>query len=270
MEKQEIDRLLVTIRKHYGYDFSDYSPASFSRRVKLFMDTNHIHETGKLESELVGSESLFESFVQNVSVTVTEMFRDPSFYKAVREKVLPRLATYPDLKIWVAGCATGEEVYSIAILLHEAGLLERSLIYATDLNQKSIRIAREGIFPIDRMKNYTQNYQRSGGKNDFSQYYKANFDAVLIDKKIRKNIVFAPHNLASDRSFNEFQLVLCRNVLIYFNQALQSKVISLFYESLCRFGFLGLGNKESLLFSDKRELFEEVDKKEKLFMKSKA
>lgn len=260
--------MLESVNNCYGYDFSDYAMASISRRVKLFMDTNKIMDVPTLKHQLLTSESLFELFVQNVSVTVTEMFRDPLFYKSIRDKIIPRLATYPYLKIWVAGCATGEEVYSIAIILHEAGLLERSLIYATDLNQKSIRIAKEGIYPIDRMKSYTQNYLRSGGKNDFSEYYLANYHSVIIDKKLKKNIVFAPHNLATDKSFNEFNLVLCRNVLIYFNQKLQNKVINLLFDSLCRFGYLGLGNKESLLFSDKREYFEEIDKREKLFMKS--
>lgn len=268
MEQDKIKRLLESVNHCYGYDFSDYAAASISRRVKLFMDTNLIADISTLEKKLLDNESLFELFVQNISVTVTEMFRDPSFYKAIREKVIPRLATYPYVKIWVAGCATGEEVYSIAILLHEAGLLERSLIYATDLNQKSIRIAKEGIYPIDRMKSYTQNYQASGGKNDFSAYYTANYNSVIIDKKLKRNIVFAPHNLATDKSFNEFNLVLCRNVLIYFNQKLQNKVINLLFDSLCHFGYLGLGNKESLLFSDKLGYFEEVDKREKLFMKN--
>ena len=218
---------------------------------------------------ILTDEKLFQQFVQELSVTVTEMFRDPQFYKSLRTNVLKRLATYPFIKIWIAGCATGEEVYSMAILFKEEGLLSRTLIYATDINQKSLQIAKEGMYPLENMKQYTSNYQKSGGKNEFSEYYKAKYDSVLLDKTLRQNIVFAPHNLAVDKSFNEFQLIICRNVLIYFNQKLQNNVINLFYESLCPFGFLGLGNKESLLFSDKKGNFEDVDRKEKIFIKNK-
>ncbi|MGC1240065.1 MAG: CheR family methyltransferase, partial [Chryseosolibacter sp.] len=217
---------------------------------------------------LLQDESVFEAFVRTISVTVTEMFRDPAFYACLRHKVMKRLATYPFIKVWVAGCATGEEVYSIAILLKEAGLLERSIIYATDINQYSLKIAKDGIFPIDLMKAYTLNYQKAGGERDFSGYYVAQYDAVLMDKSLRNNIVFAPHNLASDQSFNEFQLILCRNVLIYFNQALQNKVMNLFYDSLCTFGILGLGNKESLLFTEKQKCFDVIDRKEKVYIKT--
>jgi chemotaxis protein methyltransferase CheR len=195
------------------------------------------------------------------------MFRDPAFYKGLRQKVTKRLATYPFIKIWIAGCATGEEVYSLAILLKEEDLLQRSVIYATDINQKSLQIAKDGIYPLTNMKAYTDNYIKSGGKNSFSEYYKAKYNSVLFDKSLKDNIVFSPHNLTIDRSFNEFQLIICRNVLIYFNQNLQDKVISLFHESLCTLGFLGLGNKESLLFTSKRKCFEDVVKKEKIYMK---
>jgi chemotaxis protein methyltransferase CheR len=168
----------------------------------------------------------------------------------------------------VAGCATGEEVYSLAILLKEEGLLNRALIYATDINQHSLHVAKQGIFPADIMKTYSDNYNKSGGDNDFSKYFVSEYNAALIDKSLRNNIVFAPHNLASDQSFNEFQLILCRNVLIYFNHELQNRVMNLFYESLCPFGILGLGNKESLSFTDKSKFFDIIDKKEKIFIKS--
>jgi chemotaxis protein methyltransferase CheR len=198
---------------------------------------------------------------------VTDMFRDPAFYKNLREKVMTRLGTYPFIKIWIAGCATGEEVYSVAILLQEEGLLSRSVIYATDINQKSLQIAKDGVYPVENMKAWTANYQKAESTGSFSQYYKSKYNSVMFDKSLKQNIVFAPHNLAVDRSFNEFQLIICRNVLIYFNQQLQNKVINLFYESLCPFGFLGLGNKESLLFSDKQKDFEEISRKEKIFIK---
>jgi chemotaxis protein methyltransferase CheR len=213
-------------------------------------------------------EAFFEQFVQEVTVNVTEMFRDPTFYKSLRRHVVERIATYPFIKIWIAGSSTGEEVYSVAILLKEEGLLKRSVIYATDINQQALQTAREGIYHMDQMKNHTANYQKSGGKNTFSDYYVAKYSSVLLDKSLKQNIVFSVHNLATDKSFNEFQLILCRNVLIYFNRNLQNKVINLFYESLCPFGFLALGSKESLLFTDRKQQFEEVDKKEKIFMKS--
>lgn len=261
--------MLATLRRVYGYDFTNYADASLTRRSIGFMGARKFQSIADLESALVADETLFEEYVQNLSVTVTEMFRDPMFYKILRVDILKRLATYPFIKVWVAGCATGEEAYSMAILLKEEGLLDRSVIYATDINQNSIALAKEGIFPLDYMKNYTINYQRSGGIRAFSDYYHANYNSVLLDKSLRKNIVFSPHNLATDESFNEFHLVLCRNVLIYFNHELQNRVINLFHASLCNFGFLGLGNKESISFTDKHDCFDVIDKKEKIFMKMK-
>lgn len=265
---KELQALLGTVRDVYGYDFTQYAEASLKRRSLYFMNSRGIKTVPELSSLLLQDEIVFEEFVRNLSVTVTEMFRDPTFYACLRDKVIKRLATYPFIKIWVAGCATGEEVYSIAILLKEEGLLNRSLIYATDINQHSLRLAKEGIFPMDLMKNYTANYLKSGGQKDFSEYYVAQYNAALFDKSLRNNMVFAPHNLASDQSFNEFHLILCRNVLIYFNQQLQNKVLNLFYDSLCTFGILGLGNKESMLFTDKQNNFEVIDKKEKIFIKT--
>jgi chemotaxis protein methyltransferase CheR len=265
---EELRQFLESIRFVYGYDFTEYSEASVKRRIRAFMDAKKIPSVKDLGRMILKDESAFEQFIQDITVNVTEMFRDPLFYKSLRKHVIGRLGTYPFIKIWIAGCSTGEEVYSIAILLREEGLLERSVIYATDINQQALQQAKEGISSIDYMKNYTENYIKAGGKHAFSDYYKAKYNSVLWDKSLRQNIVFSVHNLAMDKSFNEFQLILCRNVLIYFNQSLQNKVITLFYESLCPFGFLALGNKESLLFSDKRKNFEEVDKREKIFMKS--
>jgi chemotaxis protein methyltransferase CheR len=265
----ELKEFLESIRFVYGYDFTEYAEASVIRRIAHFMKSNKIATIQQLGQMVLRDEDLFARFVQDFTVNVTEMFRDPSFYKSLRENVIPRLATYPFIKVWIAGCSTGEEVYSIAILLQEEGLLDRSVIYATDINQAALQSAREGIFHIDLMKSYTTNYQRAGGKNAFSHYYKAmyHYHSALIDKSLKQNIVFSIHNLAIDKSFNEFQLILCRNVLIYFNQSLQNKAINLFYESLCHFGILALGSKESLLFSDKQKCFGEVDKREKVFIK---
>jgi chemotaxis protein methyltransferase CheR len=268
VDSTELKDLLESIRYTYGYDFTDYAEASVKRRIALFMSHKKMGTFSDFSNVILKEEKAFEEFVQELSVTVTEMFRDPLFYKSLREHVMKRLATYPFIKIWIAGCATGEEVYSIAILLKEANLLDRSIIYATDINQQSLQIAKEGMFPIERMKEYTSNYQKSGGKESFSDYYISKYNSVMFDKSLRKNMVFSSHNLAVDKSFNEFQLILCRNVLIYFNQQLQNKVIRLFYESLCPFGILALGNKESLLFSDKRICFDDIDKKEKIFIKT--
>jgi chemotaxis protein methyltransferase CheR len=266
-DNQEFKDLLESIRFVYGYDFTEYAEASVKRRMDHFMNIRKIPALEALGKMLLRDEKMFEEFVQEMSVTVTEMFRDPLFYKSLRYNVMKRLATYPFIKVWIAGCATGEEIYSTAILLYEEGILNRSVIYATDINQRSLQVAREGIYPVENMKSYTANYQKAGGAGSFSEYYKSKYNSVMFDKSLKQNVVFAAHNLAVDRSFNEFQLIICRNVLIYFNQQLQNKVINLFYESLCPFGFLGLGNKESLLFSDKRKYFEETDRKEKIFMK---
>lgn len=261
------NEFLESIRFVYGYDFTDYAEASVKRRVTHFMQIKKIPELSHLAKIVMQDEKVFEEFIQELSVTVTEMFRDPAFYKSLRENVIKRLATYPFIKIWIAGCATGEEAYSVAILLKEEGLLSRSVIYATDINQRSLQFAKEGVFAVENMKKYTANYHKSGGKKSFSEYYKAKYNSVMFDKSLRQNMVFSPHNLAVDKSFNEFQMIICRNVLIYFNQELQNHVINLFYDSLCPFGFLGLGSKESLLFSDKKNSFEDVDRKEKIFMK---
>jgi chemotaxis protein methyltransferase CheR len=267
INNEEIKELMESIRFMYGYDFTEYSVASIKRRLEHFMEEKKISSIRELAKMLLKEEELFELFIQDLTINVTEMFRDPKFYKALREKIIPRLATYPFIKIWIAGCATGEEVYSVAILLKEEKLLKRSIIYATDINQKVLMSAKEGVFHVTDMQKHTANYIKFGGKNSFSDYYMAKYDSALLDKSLKQNVVFSIHNLAVDKSFNEFQLILCRNVLIYFNQSLQNKVIDLFYESLCPFGVLALGNKESLLFSDKKPYFEEIDKSEKIFMK---
>jgi chemotaxis protein methyltransferase CheR len=267
IESDELKQMLEAVRTVYGYDFTDYAEVSVKRRVTSFMNNRKIESVGTLQRTLLSDDKMFEEFIREISVTVTEMFRDPGFYKAIREKVVKRLKTYPFIKIWLAGCATGEEVYSLAILLKEEGILGRTVIYATDINQRSLQIAREGIFPLEYMKNYTMNYQQSGGTGNFSDYYVAKYGSALFEQSLRENVVFSSHNLATDKSFNEFHMIICRNVLIYFNQQLQSRVIGLFHDSLCTFGFLGLGSKESLLFAANQKDFVDVDKKERIFMK---
>jgi len=266
-DDEEVKELLESIRLNYGYDFTEYAAASVKRRIRHFMTANGYSSVGVLGKTLLRQDALFEQFVQDLTVNVTEMFRDPSFFKSLKDNILQRLATYPFIKVWIAGASTGEEVYSVAIFLKEQGLLERSLIYATDINQKSLQMAREGVYHLGKMKSYTANYLKAGGQRSFSDYYRAQYDGALMDASLKKNIIFSVHNLAVDRSFNEFQLISCRNVLIYFNRQLQRRVIDLFHESLCQFGFLALGTKESLFSADSRTSFAEVDRQEKIFMK---
>lgn len=268
IDQNQLNTLLEAIKMVYGYDFTDYARASVVRRVDHFMTTNKIAGLTALSKLLLKDERAFAYFIEEFTVNVTEMFRDPAFFRSLREKGLKRLATYPFIKIWIAGCSTGEEVYSLAILLKEEGLLDRSVIYATDINQKALQAARDGVFHLNMMKKYTASYQKAGGKGSFSDYYHAKYDSAIIDRSLKQNIVFSMHNLANDTSFNEFQLIVCRNVLIYFNHALQNKAINLFHESLCPFGMLALGSKESLLFADKRGCFGEVDRREKIFIKN--
>jgi chemotaxis protein methyltransferase CheR len=267
-EVNELRELLESIRRAYGYDFTEYAESSVKRRISHFMSSQKIDSLGELEETLLREEDLFEQFIQGITVNVTEMFRNPLFYRSLRKHIVSRLATYPFIKIWIAGSSTGEEIYSLAILLKEEGLLERSVIYATDINQKALQSAREGVYSERNIHHYAENYLKGGGKKVLSDYYSANYDAVLLDRSLKHNIVFAVHDLTRDKSFNEFQLILCRNVLIYFNQSLQNKVLNLFYESLCPFGYLCLGNKESLLFTDRKKDFEEVDPKEKIYVKT--
>ncbi|MBS9523879.1 protein-glutamate O-methyltransferase CheR [Litoribacter ruber] len=265
-DRQDVTQLMNVLHSHYGFDFRNYAPSSAGRRVKHYMETHKFKgDLTELAKMLLSDEGTFAQFVQEFTVNVTEMFRDPLFFLSLRENILPKLATYPMLKFWVAGCSTGEEVYSLAIMLKEEGLLDRSIIYATDLNPQVVHNAKKGIFSLDQMRTYTANYMASGGKNAFSDYYIAKYGAALFDQSLQKHMVFSTHNLVTDGSFNEFQLIMCRNVLIYFNNTLQNRVINLFYESLCNFGFLALGSRESLLFSDHRLDFVDADRKQKIF-----
>jgi chemotaxis protein methyltransferase CheR len=264
LSNEELKEIVLLIKTRYGYDFSGYSEASFKRRVLRFCQVAKV-SVFDLKYNIVNEKSFFFWLLESLTVNVTEMFRDPLFYKQLKEKVLPVLSTYPIIKIWHAGCSSGEEPYSMAIMLHEAGLLDRTRIYATDMNMANIEKAIEGIIPLNRMKDYTANYISAGGRADFSDYYSARYDNALISKELRKNILFSQHNLVTDYVFNEFQLICCRNVLIYFNRPLQNHVINLFYQSLSPLGYLALGTRETMAFTDCAGKFDVVDTSNKIF-----
>lgn len=267
IEASELETIIAFVFDKYGYDFSGYARASLQRRVNKIAEQLKAKDAQELMEMLRTDDSHFASFLETVTVNVTALFRDPAFFVALREQVFPMLATYPIIKVWSAGCATGEEAYSLAILLQEAGLYQRTRIYATDLNPGNLETARKGIIPLHYMKQYTQNYQLAGGQRDFSNYYTAHYDHALLHKDLRRHILFSQHNLVTDQVFNEFQLILCRNVLIYFNKELQDKVLQLFYYSLGKLGYLALGAKESLLFTRVRPHFETIDQQHRIFRK---
>ncbi|NIG54221.1 protein-glutamate O-methyltransferase CheR [Chitinophaga sp. Cy-1792] len=265
ISNKDLSELILIIQQQYGYDFQNYATASLKRRFIRFIGHMRLNSLDELKLMLMIDQEFFRKMIEFITVNVTEMFRDPAFYRKLREDVLPRLATYPIIKIWHAGCATGEEVFSMAILLQEAGLLERSRLYATDMNAANLERANAGIVPSRWMKDYTHNYIQAGGRHDFSDYYTARYDSAIINPGLRKNIIFFQHNLVTDHAFNEFQLICCRNVFIYFNKVLQERVVSLFYDSLAPRGYLALGIKESLLFSKQRKNFEVIDAVNKIF-----
>ena len=269
LTQDELEEIIDLIRTQHGYDFSDYARASLLRRVTRCMNIAEFKTSYELKYHLTNDKTFFAWFLETLTVNVTEMFRDPVFYKDLREKVIPTLASYPVIKIWHAGCATGEEVYSMSILLEEAGLLSRTRLYATDLNPINLERARQGIIPLKQIKEYTLNYIKSGGQIDFSSYYTAHYDNAMIRKEYRENVVFAQHNLAVDQVFNEFQLICCRNVMIYFNQELQNRAVHLFYDSLSPLGYLGIGIKESLLFTDIQQQFEVVSSGSRIYRRKK-
>lgn len=246
---EELDCLLTDLLDLYGYDFTRYSKASMMRRVRRLLLLDKFIDFRQFRERLRTDKDYLKRFVEEITVNVTEMFRDPSFYVSLRKKVLPEFANLPFLRIWHAGCSSGEEVYSMAIILKEAGLLNRSLIYATDINPDVVEDAKKAIFPLSLMKQYSENYMQSGGTEDFSKYYTAQYNNVIFHEELRSKIIFATHNLVSDASFNEFQLILCRNVLIYFEKELQDRVLNIFDHSLETDGFLALGAKETLRFS---------------------
>lgn len=267
LEDIELDLLLEGVKRWRGYDFTNYARASLRRRVAALMSKEGIAHVAEAISPLLRNDAVFNQFLKEMSVTVTEMFRDPEFYATFRKKVLPLLRSYPLLKIWHAGCATGEEVYSMAMLLDEEGIYERSRIYATDFNNESLDTAAAGIYPTERMKGFLENHNRSEPKGSFSDYIHASYSVAKMADKLKRNITFANHNLVTDHVFGEMNVVICRNVLIYFNKDLQDRVLGLFRDSLCHRGFLCLGSKESLRFSAVAQDFEDVSQEHRIFRK---
>jgi chemotaxis protein methyltransferase CheR len=265
LETLELQLLLEGVYRHYGFDFREYAPASLKRRVWRRVYAEGERTIAGLLARLLHDPDVMERLLLDLSINVTSMFRDPSFYRAFREKVVPVLRTYPFTRIWIAGCSTGEEVYSLAILLSEESVYERCRLYATDINEAVIARAREGVFPLDKMQEYTENYIRAGGRTSFSDYYLAKYEGALFDRALSDNVVWAPHNLVQDGAFNAFHVILCRNVMIYFDRPLQNRVHRLFYDSLERFGILGLGHKESIRFTGFEDRYEELDAREKLY-----
>ncbi|CAN5188863.1 protein-glutamate O-methyltransferase CheR [soil metagenome] len=265
VERLEIELLLEGVYRYYGFDFRSYAYASLKRRLWKRIHADGLPTVSALQERVLHDPQMMERLLLDLSVNVTAMYRDPNFYLAFREKAVPLLRTYPFVRLWHAGCSTGEEVLSMAILLEEEGLYERARIYATDINELVLRQAKAGIFPLEKMQDYTQNYVRAGGTRSFSEYYTAGYDGAIFNTSLLRNVVFAQHNLVTDRSFAEFNVILCRNVMIYFDRELQNRVHGLFYGSLSKFGLLALGSKESLRFTDYEDRYEPLDAKEKIY-----
>jgi chemotaxis protein methyltransferase CheR len=267
IENIEIDLLLNAVFRKYGYDFRSYSRASVKRRIGKVMDHTGMNRITDLIHAALRDQDVFENMLRALSIQVTEMFRDPTFFLAVRRTVIPYLKRRDHIKVWHAGCATGEEAYSMTILLKEAGLLKRCQIYATDMNKVVLKSARDGIYPLDRIKDFTANYQRAGGECSFGDYYTARYDSAILEKSLKSNITFADHNLTTDGVFGEMDMIVCRNVLIYFNRELQDRVLGLFVNSLAPGGILCLGSKESISFSAHFADFEVMVEGEKIYRK---
>lgn len=265
-----IHELLEEIHAKYGYDFQNYSEAHIRRRVLTKLESDNLENIDALIEKVLSDTIYAQNFLDHLSIRVTEMFRDPPFYQVIREKVIPLLKTWSFIRIWHAGCSTGEEVYSMAILLKEEGLYDRVQLYATDYNQSALNHAKAGIYEVQRIKKYIPNYQNSKPKASLSDYYFAQYDAAIMDFELKKNIVWANHNLVTDNDFAEMHMIICRNVLIYFNRNLQNRVFELFHKSLVNGGFLCLGTKENIKFSSQESNFEVVDPKQKVFKKKYA
>lgn len=269
-ERIELRLLLEAVYLKYGYDFRNYSMAHIKRRIEHRLTLAGLASISMLQHAVLHDGVMFQTFLQDLSINVSEMFRDPPFYRALRNEILPMLGTYPSFKIWHAGCSAGQEVYSMAILLHEAGMRERGQVYATDFNHAILEQAREAAFPLAQLKDYTAKYQQAGGENSFADYYTADDERAVLRPFLKERTFFSEHNLVTDGVFGEMHLVVCRNVLIYFDRSLQDRVVGLFLDSLCPGGFLCLGSKESLKFSRHAEKFEVVSEKDKIYRKRRA
>lgn len=266
-ERLEIVLLLEAIYRKYGYDFRNYAFAHTKRRLEHRRALEGLSSYAQMMHHIIYDESFFETVLLDLSINVTEMFRDPWFYKKVRQSVVPHLQTYPFIKVWHAGCSAGQEVYSMGILLEEEGMGDRVQIYATDFNEVVLQKAKDGIYPVELIREYTSNYQKAGGTQSYSDYYTADYSSVVMKRSLRDQMLFSSHNLVTDGVFGEMNVIFCRNVLIYFNRELQNKVLKLFYDSLCPGGFLCLGSKETLMFSEIADKFEVIADREKIYRK---
>jgi chemotaxis protein methyltransferase CheR len=269
LERLEMELLLLAIFRHHGFDFRSYAQASLHRRVRKHMETTRVPTISKLTELILHEPTALHRLLHDLSVNVTAMFRDPTFFAEFRDTVVPLLRTYPTVRIWHAGCSTGEEVYAMAILLEEEGLYDRCRIYATDMDSTVLDHARQGIFPLSRMKEYTSNYFLGGGKRSLSDYYTAKYDGALFAPRLAKNVLFTQHNLAMDRGFSEFNVILCRNVLIYFDHSLKDQALALFFDSLATLGVLCLGRKESLRFTALEHEFSTLSARERIYRRNK-
>lgn len=265
LEEIEIQLLLEGIYRFYGFDFRNYALSSLRRRIRKILEAEQLTSISALQDQVLHNSESMNRFLLGITVNVTSMFRDPSFFLAFRQRVVPLLRTYPYIRIWHAGCSEGQEVYSIAILLEEEGLYHRCRIYATDTNDLVLKRAKSGIYPLKLMQDYTQLYLQAGGQRSFSEYYTAAYDSAIFRASLKENVVFSQHNLATDRSFNEFNIILCRNVLIYFDRDLQKRVYQLFHDSLCTFGILALGRQESLRLNPYASEYEQLERGEKIY-----
>ena len=262
--------LLEAVYLRFGYDFRQYAAASIKRRLRSAMAQLRCTTVSQLQDRVLHDEHAFPTLLDFLTVPVSDLFRDPPYFVALRQHVVPLLRTYPSLKVWVAGCSTGEEAYSLAILLHEEGLLDRTLIYATDINPRSLQQAEAGVYALDRVQAFTANYRQAGGRSSLHEYYTAAYDRAVFDATLKRRIVFSDHSLATDTVFAEVHVVSCRNVLIYFDRQLQERAVGLFRDALVRRGFLGLGARESLRFTSHADAFADVARAERLFRKKEA
>ncbi|MFC0203973.1 CheR family methyltransferase [Novosphingobium soli] len=270
IEDIEIHLLLEALYRRYHYDFRNYAQASIKRRLRQARDRMGLPTFSALQDRLLHDPAAAAGVLRFMTVQVSDFFRDPSYFRAIREKVVPHLKTYPSLKVWVAGCSAGEELHSLAILFREEGLEDRTLFYATDINQEALETAARGIYPLDRLKTFTENHRLSGGKTSLSDYYTTGYGGAVFDKSLRERVLFSDHSLVTDAVFSEMHMISCRNVMIYFDRALQDRAVGLFRDSLIRNGFLGLGSKESLRFSAYAADFSEFVREEKIYQRRKA